>query len=99
MSDTSDIPVVGNQPNATCVCFSQDGGRELLRKEVGKFAAASSISVSEKLLALDGPWPVPVLFNQSSEGNWSVDLTTGAPNAIFGKPCNMSDRGIISGFS
>lgn len=56
-----------------------------LRQELAQLAAASSVSVSKKLLALDGPWPVPVLFHQKSGGNWSVDLTSGIPNAVFGE--------------
>eukprot|EP00884_Botryococcus_braunii_P016746 jgi/Botrbrau1/3755/Bobra.0363s0032.1 len=57
--------------------------RAALRKHFGKFCQKSNITISPAILALDGPWPLPVKFSNLSNGQWTVTQDNGAPNALF----------------
>eukprot|EP00884_Botryococcus_braunii_P017865 jgi/Botrbrau1/4762/Bobra.0137s0034.1 len=57
--------------------------RAALRTQFGKYVERYNITISSAILAMDGPWPLPVKLSNLTNGRWTVAQDITAPNAAF----------------
>jgi hypothetical protein len=61
----------------------QASARAALRTQFGKYVQQFNITVNPAILAMDGPWPLPVKLGNLTNGGWTVAQDINTPNAAF----------------